>query len=141
MKTAPSKRRLIEVVNRIRIAKQGGQPLKEFLDLGATIAPGADLDNLCDSDWPPEVIATYCLGLQKASKILSRDELLELVRSIRRGPLSDEGQDSLRLRLFSFNCVHPSKTDLFFYPELVVPDRDRFTDEEIVTLAAGGKLE
>lgn len=140
MKDTAERKKLVEIINGIRVAHERGESDADLLRQADSIVPDADVSILCDSDWDSGVIADYCLGLRKAQRILTRDELLELVQSIRRGPSVSEAEDTLRVRLFMVNCIHPAKSDLFFYPENVDPGRDRFSDEEIVTLALGGKV-
>jgi hypothetical protein len=140
MKNKAQRKKLIELIREIREAHVRHEPDEELLREAETIVQEVDLSNLCDSDWPAEVIAEYCLRLSQAKRVLNREELLELVRSIQAGPCGSEGEDNARVSLFTANCLHPGKSDLFFYPHLVIPGREGFTAEEIVALALGGKL-
>jgi hypothetical protein len=140
VKRASERKELTEIIRAIRVARQSGESDADLLRQAASIVPDADVGNLCDSDYGTEMIADYCLGLRKAKRVLTREELLELVQSIRKGPLPDEAQNMVKMAQFAANCVHPGKTDLFFYPEYIIPGRDRFSDEEIVALAMGDKL-
>jgi hypothetical protein len=68
---------------------------------------------------------------------LTRDEMFALVTRIYRAEGSEE--DAARdLGLFIANCVHPSPTDILFWPELVPELQGRVpTVEEVVNLAVG----
>jgi hypothetical protein len=70
---------------------------------------------------------------------LTRDEMLALVARIYRAEGTEE--DAARdLTLFIANCVHPSATDILFWPELVPELKGRVpTVEEVVVLAMGPK--
>ena len=69
---------------------------------------------------------------------LTREEMLSLVARIYRAEGTEE--DAARdLGLFITNCVHPSATDILFWPELVPELQGRVpTVEEVVVLAMGG---
>ena len=69
---------------------------------------------------------------------LTRDEMLELVARIYRAEGTEE--DAARdLGLFIANCIHPSSTDILFWPELVPELHGRVpTIAEVVALAMGG---
>jgi hypothetical protein len=69
---------------------------------------------------------------------LSRDQMLTLVGRIFRAEGTEQEADA-DLDLFVANCVHPSKTDILFWPELVPELAGREpTVEEVVELAMRG---
>jgi len=98
--------------------------------------PGTDVLNLCQSDWPSDTIVDFCLGFDRAKRTLNRQELLELVRSIRSPGNITEAEDMLLLATFTHNCRHPAGTDLIYYPDEVFGEGiDDPTDEMIVDKA------
>ena len=69
---------------------------------------------------------------------LPREEMMALVERIFRAEGTGEQADE-DVELFVANCLHPSKTDLIFWPELVPELRGRVpTVEEVVDLAMRG---
>jgi len=69
---------------------------------------------------------------------LSREEMLALVARIFRAEGTEKQADA-DIELFVANCVHPSGTDIIFWPELVPELAGRVpTVEEVVDLAMRG---
>lgn len=69
---------------------------------------------------------------------LSRDQMVALVERIFRAEGSEQAADA-DIALFAANCVHPSKSDILFWPELVPELAGRVpTVEEVVELAMRG---
>jgi hypothetical protein len=70
---------------------------------------------------------------------LSRDQMMTLVGRIFRAEGTEQEADA-DIELFVVNCVHPSKTDILFWPELVPELAGRApTVEEVVELAMHGE--
>jgi len=67
---------------------------------------------------------------------LSREEMITLVRKIRRAE-GTEAQQNADLALFQANCLHPDSTDLIFWPHGFPhdPTKPEPTAEEIVDKA------
>lgn len=69
---------------------------------------------------------------------LSRDQMVTLVERIFLAEGTEQAADA-DIALFAANCVHPSKTDILFWPELVPELAGRMpTVEEVVDLAMSG---
>ena len=103
------------------------------------LLPGTDIGNLCHSDWPAEMIVDVCLGYKDAERELSREELLTLVRQIMDPGSVSEAENNLAVRTFEFNCKHPAKGDLIFYPDDYFDGQSDPTAEEIVEKAMRGE--
>lgn len=129
------RQQLAELVNQIREARSLGRPDSEPLGKAAELVPDADIDNLCDSDYPVDVVVDYCLGWQQTQVRLTRAEMINLVRLILSEPASTEADDLLRIEQFMYNCSHPAGADLIYYPEPYFDGRNNPSPEEIVDLA------
>lgn len=102
--------------------------------------PDTDILNLCESDLPSDTIVDFCLNFERTKRLLNREELLELVRSIRSPGNISEAEDMLLAATFIYNCRHPAGTDLIYYPDEVFGEGvDQATDEMIVDKAMRGE--
>jgi Colicin immunity protein / pyocin immunity protein len=133
-----SRDQLIKLVGNIRAAQDHGRPHDELLALLESSVTCPDAANLCQSDYPDETVVDICLGWEKTQRKLTREELLELVRRIF-GPTETEAEKILMVAAFDYNCRHPSKNGLLFYPEDAFNGRRDPTPEEIVDKAIRGE--
>jgi DNA-binding transcriptional MerR regulator len=133
-----SREQLIELVRQIRAAQDHGRPHDELLALLERNVPGTDASNLCQSDYPDETVVDICLGWKRTQRQLTREELLELVRKIFQ-PIENEAEKMLMVYTFDYNCRHPAKNGLLFYPEQFFEGRSDVTPEEIVDKAIHGE--
>jgi hypothetical protein len=130
-----SREKLIELAAEIRDALDRGKSctyLRALFDSSVS-CPAAS--NMCSTDLPPETIVDFCLGWEKTQQKLSREELLDLVRKIKSSAAMTEAESMLRVEAFEYNCIHPAKTNLLFYPHTVFDGGRDPTSEEIADMA------
>ena len=106
------------------------------------LLPNTDIDNLCNSDLSVETIVDICLGEKDTTRILTREELLELVKrftSPGSNRFATEAESTLAVLTFNSNCKHSAGSDLIFYPQEHFDGRSNPTAEEIVEKALRGE--
>ncbi|WP_425394919.1 bacteriocin immunity protein [Aeoliella sp.] len=142
MKVDSEKRtQLIELAADIRDAYERGMDAPELIAEFAAVLPHSDIANLCHSDMDAETVVDICLGSKDAEKVLSRDQLLDLVRKLCNpvpGEFASESETINAVRLFEYNCKHTDGSDLIFFPEDHFDGRNDPTPEEIVEKAIRG---
>lgn len=136
------KNHLLHLVGQIRVARKEGMNDGAFLEEFQSFLPDTDVSNLCDSDYDDETILEICLGEKEAHKLCTRGELLELVRKLQcpePGQFETEAGAIKACLKFNYNCRHPAKSDLIFYPQEHFGGRSNPTSEEIVEKALRGE--
>lgn len=134
--------RLIELANEIQGSLDTGVECAKAVLEFHQLLPDTDIENLCRSDMSAETIVGICLGEKDEKVILSREELLILVRRIMHGePTGFESEAKLHsaVDLFVKNCRHPAKTDLIFFPDEHFDGNPNPTPEEVVDKALAGE--
>ena len=83
----------------------------------------------------PDVIADFCLQWRETQVRLTREDMIQLVRSILTAPSSNEADHMLQIETFVYNSQHHGKTDLLYYPQQYFSRRVDPSPEEIGDLA------
>lgn len=136
------KNHLLRLVGQIRVARKEGMNDSAFLEEFQKVLPDTDISNLCNSDYDDETILEVCLGEKEANRLCTRNELIELVRKLqcpRAGQFETEAGAIKAVLKFKYNCRHPAKSDLIFYPQEHFGGRSNPTPEEIVEKALRGE--
>lgn len=132
-----SRQELVDLIGRTRDLAPGEKRSSREARLEAEL-PDTDILNLLRSDLPSDVFAERCLRHDETRRLLTREQLLALVRNIMEGDVSDEAEDPIRVALFANNCRHPAGTDLIFYPDEVFGAGVEPTPEMVVNKAIAG---
>lgn len=129
---------LIDLIDTFRDPSSHGrrEPLAEKLQ---EQLPSMDILNLCESDLPSDTIVDFCLDFEKTQRILTRQELIDVVKAISSPDLTSEVEDMLLLETFVYNCRHPAGTDLIYDPDTIFGEGVEVTPEMIVDTALAGR--
>ncbi len=131
----PVREQLTALASKIRVSRDNGMPDDQYVNLLRLYVKDPEAVLLCDSDLPAETIADIWLGLDHTQRKLSREELIELVQKILDPGPATEAESYLMTYAFEYNCLHPAKSDLLYYPRDFFEGRSDLTPEEIVDKA------
>lgn len=130
------RKRLISLARNIQDSRDRGSTDADSLNEFERLLPGTDIDNLCNSDLDVATIVDICLGERDIKHLLSREELLTLVkRFMDPDGFATEAEGITAYKVFDANCKHHAGGDLIFYPEEHFDGRSNPTPEEIVDKA------
>jgi len=134
-----SRENFVMLASNIRVARDNEMSDDPWVDLLRLCVKDPEAASLCDTDLPAETIADIWLDWDRARRELSRAELVDLVRRILDPGADTEAESYLMTFAFEFNCPHPAKSDLLYYPEDYFNGRNDPTPDEIVDKALRGE--
>ena len=111
---------LLDYVSKIKSARFMGDDDTESLAAFERECPGSDVNNLCNSDYDAATIVDVCIGSKDANRVLSKPELLTLIVKLCDpvpGQFAKESEAVKAVNAFNYNCRHPAKSDLIFFPK------------------------
>ena len=117
----------------IDLQDQGGNAAA-LIDKFHAEARCSRIDEKFLGDLYPEYIVEYALGIDAARRRVDRDELIRIVGRIVEGR-GTEASIHLMVATFEYNCKHPAKSGLIFYPDAYFDGNNNPTVEEIVDMA------
>jgi hypothetical protein len=128
--------KLIEMVTNARDSIDRGEPNEVLFHELEELLPDSDVRNLCHSDYAPETIVDISLRVRETKRILTKEEMADVVRKLLAIPDS-EAEDVLLRELFENNCRHAARGNLIYHPRRYFGGRSNPSIEEIVELAWG----
>lgn len=127
---------LIDLVCEIIDCRDRGESDSDALSAFEEMLPGTDVNDLCDSYFPAEVIVDICLGRSAKTTTVSEHDLVDIVESLMQKNLP-EAEQLIAIETFVSHSKHPAQSDLIFCPEEYFDGNERPSAEEIVAKALG----